>query len=254
MKIRALFFFVSLFLIKTVWADLSISPFYLLFNADSNKRTDIVRFTNNSVEKKTYRIRMVNYKQLEDGRYTEISEALPNNPFASPYVNFAPHETTLEPRQSQTIRVQRKAMPVAPDGEYVSHLMIQEMPNDVRPSKTDNDNKLRIDIKALYGITIPVIIDKGDLKAMGKISQARLISGTKPEVAVLVNRQGTKSFWGTLVVTEKGKEIGRVNEFKIFLTTPNRLVKVPLSQKPNGKIKVTLWDARTNEMVMEKIL
>lgn len=254
MKIKVFLFLVGLFLIKAAWADMSVSPFFLEFNADSAKRTDVVRFTNNGIEKMTYRISLINYKQMSDGRYELITEPIAGNPFASPYINFAPHETTLEPRQSQTIRVQRKAMPMAPNGEYVSHLLIQEMPSSARPPEKKDAKGLKIEIKALYGITIPVIIDKGQLSASGKITQTRYVSGTKPEMVVQVERQGTRSFWGTLVVTDNGKEIGRVNEFKIFLTTPYRSVKIPLSQKPSGKVKVSLWNARTNEMVMEKVL
>lgn len=254
MKKLLMVFVMGLFLIKGALADMSITPFYVLFDADNKKRTDIVRFTNTSVNQKRYRIKLINYKQLEDGRYEEITEPVSGNPFASPYLNYAPHEATLDGRQSQTIRIQRKAMPVAPDGEYVSHLLIQEMPDNSKPKDTAKSNELKIDIKALYGITIPIIIDKGDLSSTGSIKQAKMIAGNHPEVAVLVGRSGTESFWGTLVVTQKDKEIGRINGFKIFLTTPQRLVKVPLSEKPNGKIKVTLRDARTDEIIAEKVL
>ena len=238
---------------KTAWADLSVSPFYVVFDADSPKRTASVRFTNNSAEEKRYRIKLINYRQMPDGRYEEITKALKGNPFAAPYINYAPHEATLKPRQSQTIRLQRKPMAAAADGEYVSHLLIQEMPQAFHIDEKTQSNELKFDIKALYGVTIPIIIDKGNLTDKGWLENVKLLPGSD-ELLVTVGRSGTKSFWGNIIVLDKYKEIGRVNELKIFLTTDKRSIRIPLTQKPGANVKVILEDARTNKIISEKTI
>lgn len=253
MKKFWMFLAVCLLMNGTVWADLSISPFYVVFDADSPKRTASVRFTNAGLQTRTYRIKLINYRQEEDGRYTPITEALPNNPFAEPYLNYAPHETTLAPGQSQTVRIQRKPMAAAKDGEYVSHLMIQEMPDSSQLSEPVPQKELKIDIKALYGMTIPLMIEKGALTNNGAIQSVE-INPQKNEARVWVARTGTQSFWGTLIVKDGQKEIGRLNEFKIFLSVPRRLLVVPLTQKPSGSLHIILKNARTDETVAEETI
>lgn len=235
---------------KTAWSNITISPFFIQFDADSKQRADLVRITNSSSKTKTYRIKMVNYRQLEDGKYQEITEPLAGNPFAAPYIGFSPRETTLEPRQSQTIRLQRKPMAAAKDGEYVSHLMVQEMPGSQSKEEVISSNGITIDIRALYGVTIPVIIDKGNLTNHGAITNIKVVKNTsQPYAEVMVKRSGTQSFWGTLVIKEGKEEIGRINNFKIFLSTPQRLVKVPLSKIPSPKDRVILMDGRTDDVI-----
>lgn len=252
-KIFTLFILLFLTLVKSAFANLSISPFYLHFDANSSKRIETVRFTNVGTEKKTYRIQLINYRQLSDGQYQLIQEQSSKSLFASPYLNYSPHETVLEPQQSQTIRIQRKPMAAAADGEYVSHLLIQEMPNPtVKKASSDKTSGIRIDIKALYGVTIPIIIEKGKLIDQAVLADIKQIN--KNTISATIQRKGNRSFWGTLIILDGKKEIGRVNEFKIFLTTPQRVVQVPLTQQPSGKIKIILKDARTNAVIMEKTI
>lgn len=245
----------GLLIAETAWGNLTISPFYVQFDANSKNRSDVVRMTNSSAEKKTYRIKLVNFRQMPDGTYQEITEPIPGNPFASPYIAFSPRETTLEPRQSQTIRIQRKAMAAAKDGEYVSHLLMQEMPpkDFGKKTKSQETGGIKIELKALHGVTIPVIIDKGDLYDQGIIAQASLVRNAKnPYVEATIKRSGTRSFWGTLLVKDGNEEIGRINNFKIFLTAPQRTLKVPLSRNPSQRVQLILMDARTNAVISRK--
>lgn len=243
---------VLLFQISSAAANFSLTPFYVFFDADSKDRSDVVRMTNTSPEAKTYRIELINYKQNSDGSYQKIDQPLTGNPFASPYIGFSPRETTLQPRQSQTVRILRKAMAAAPDGEYVSHLWIHEMPGHKRQAPAAEGNKLSVELKALYGVTIPVIIDKGELHSSGKIVSAKIVNSENPYAEVVVARSGNRSFWGNIEIKE-GKEIlGKVDNFKIFMTTAERRLKIPLSRLPKSPLQLILTDARTNERISVK--
>ena len=85
------------------------------------------------------------------------------------------------------------------------------------------------------------------------MENVKLLSGSD-ELLVTVGRSGTKSFWGNIIVLDKYKEIGRVNELKIFLTTDKRSIRIPLTQKPGANVKVILEDARTNKIISEKTI
>lgn len=236
-------------------ANLAISSFYVLFDANSPKRMETVRVTNNSNTQKVYRIKLVNYKQNADGSYDEISQPLSGNPFAESYIAYSPHETTLEPGQTQTIRLVRKPMAAASDGEYVSHLLVRELPEKTVYTKQDTTGDLRINIKALYGVSIPLIIDKGNLHSSATISTTSIHEKDgKPYASVTIKRKGNRSFWGNLIIKKGKKEIGRVNGFKIFMTTPERRIQIPLSEKIISGGQVILEDARTNEPIASKTL
>lgn len=236
-------------------ANLAISSFYVWFDANSAKRTETLRVTNTSNIQKVYRIKLVNFKQNADGSYDDISHPLSGNPFAEPYVGYSPHETTLAPGQTQTIRLVRKPMAAAADGEYVSHLLVRELPEKTVHAKQDNNGDLRINIKALYGVTIPVIIDKGNLHSSASIGKVSVIEKDgKPYASVTVKRKGDRSFWGNLIIKKGQKEVGRVNGFKIFMTTPERHMQIPLSEKIVSGGKVILEDARTDETIASRTL
>lgn len=256
MKKRLLIFLAMLCLFPELSrANLAISNFYVLFDANSPKRAETVRVTNNSNVQKVYRIKLINFKQNANGSYDEIFQPLPGNPFAVPYISYSPHETTLAPGQTQTIRLLRKPMAAADDGEYVSHLLIRELPEKNTAQQQDNSGTLRIDIKALYGVTIPVIIDKGKLYSSATINTVSVKEKAgKPYLAVNIKRKGNQSFWGNLIVKRGKKEIGRVNGFKIFMTTPERHIEIPLSEKIVSGGQVILEDARTHETILSKNL
>lgn len=232
-----------------VRANLAVSSFYVWFDANSPKRAEVVRVTNNSNTQKSYRIKLVNFKQNADGSYSDIEKPLAGNPFAEPYISFSPHETTLAPGQTQTVRLVRKPMAAAADGEYVSHLLIRELPEKTAVKQEAGSGELKIDIKALYGVSIPVIIDKGNLHGSAVISS---VSAGNNFVSVTVKRSGNRSFWGNLIVRNGTKEIGRVNGLKIFMTTSERHIKIPLSENIVSGGQVVLEDARTNETISSK--
>lgn len=235
--------------------NLSVSPFYLEFDALSQKRADIVRLTNSSNEEKTYRIKLVHFIQNKDGSYAEVDAPHPDSLFAAPHLDFAPRETTLAAGQSQTIRIQRRPMPTAPDGEYVAHLLIQEQSGAFPKQAGAPEKGLTIDIRAVYGITIPIIITKGNLSQTATIKSVKLTRlQDQPIAEVSIARKGTRSFFGTIIVSQGKKEIGRVNNFRIFLSSPERTLKVPLTQEPSGKIGIILQDERKHEILSEKYL
>lgn len=234
-----------------VFANISVSPFVLKFDANSKNKSDQVRFTNTTNETKTYNIKMVNFRQESDGAYTTITQPIENNPFADYYLEYSPHQVTLESMKSQVVRVQRRGMAGAIQGEYVSHLLIQEVPDQERKSSDKNAKGIKIDLKVVYGISIPVIIESGNLSAIARIKSARIIKNERI-AEVTVERFGNRSFFGSVIVKDNGGEIGKISAFRIFMTTKLRVLKVPLQNNPSSRVSVTLVDGRADEIIETK--
>lgn len=231
----------AIFLPFAGFSNIAISPFYLEFDADGRNRAGQVRFTNTTNQPRTYNISFVNFRQMSDGSYQTITEAIPGNPFADPYLEFSPRQVTLNPRESQVVRVRRRGMATAPDGEYVSHLLVQEAaPPRTERSNTDTGG-ISINLVALHGVSIPVIIHKGNLYANGVIQSAYVRDGY---VRVTVRRSGNRSLYGTLTINDGRHEIGRIRNFRIFMTTNYRTINVPIQRQPTGRVTVTLNDNR----------
>ena len=235
-------------------ANISLSPYYLELS-DITGRTGQVRFTNTSSSTKTYDIGLVNFKQEPDGTYTPINEPQAGNPFADSYLEWAPHQATLGPGQSQVVRVRRRGMAVAPDGEYVSHMLIRELPDsvDMYGTYADDARGLTINLRPLYGVSIPVMIVRGRLWADARLGNVKAyIRDGQPMASVTVSRTGTRSFFGTLVGKDGRRELGRLANFRIFMTTPQRVLEIPLTAMPGRDATVTLIDESTDETMETK--
>lgn len=251
---RKLFFALFILVPSIVQANISVSPFYLEFDANSANRSGQVRFTNNSNTERTYNIKMVNYKQNQDGSYSPVDKDS-GEKFADYYLEWSPHQVTLKPTESQVIRVQRRGMATADSGEYVSHLMIQEQPSKVYGNYEEKTDNLVINLEALYGVSIPVMIENGDLTASAEIEDTEVIEKSgKPVAVVTVKRKGNRSFYGSLIAKAGKKELGKVNKFRIFTTTPVRRLEIPLESQPKDSIEIVLLDEKTDEVLDSKSL
>lgn len=235
-------------------ANISLSPYFLEMG-DSTGRTGQVRFTNTSQSEKTYDITLVNFAQKSDGAYTTITTPVPGNPFADAYLEWSPHQATLQPGQSQVVRVRRRGMAAVPNGEYVSHLLIREQPaaSEMYGKYADKNNALVVNLQPLYGVSIPVMIEHGRLWSSGRIDNVRIVNRNGHPVALVsVSRDGNRSFFGTVTVSDGRRELGRIANFRIFMTTPVRVLEVPLTRTPSRDAVITLIDENANETVDTK--
>lgn len=250
------FLLLSFLVPSMAFANISVAPFYLEFDADSSKRMGQVRFTNNATVEKTYNIKLTNFQQDHTGKYSPVDKDTDNILLADEFLEWSPHHVTLKPNESQVVRVQRRGMATVPDGEYVSHLLIQEQPSKIYGEyEAENDGSLIINLEALYEVSIPVMIINGDLQSSAKIKNVKIDKNSKyPKASVVVERDGNRSFYGTLIVKQGKEEIGRVNKFRIFTTTETRDIDIPLNKVPDSETSIILMDEKTNEVLETKLI
>lgn len=236
-------------------ANISVFPYSIDFDAASNKRVQTVRVINTSDETQTYRVSFVNFKQDENGGLTEIEDK--NGLFANKYLNWSPRQFTLKPNEVQTINIARKTMAQAPDGEFVSHLRIGEVSLGKPKIKNQNQESdtLSTQLKALFAITLPVTICKGTgLISKTSLKDYKLLANKNLQLTL--KREGNRTSKVNIsVLNDKGKEIGKLNNVKIYLSTDKLNITLPLNKElltPNALIK--LEDARTKENILQQAI
>jgi P pilus assembly chaperone PapD len=125
---------------------------------------------------------------------------------AQEMIAYAPRRVTLEPNQPQSIRVGVRPPPALANGEYRVHLLFRAIP-DARPATAAQTagNGIAIDLRPIYGVTIPVIVRVGQLTAQAGISDARLVAREgRQAVSLTLSRTGDRSLYGDLLVLKPG--------------------------------------------------
>lgn len=230
------------------YANISVFPYSVDFQAESNKRVQNVRVINTSSETQTYRVSFVNFKQDENGDLTEVKDK--DGMYANKFLSWSPRQFTLKPNEVQTVNIARKSMAQAPDGEFVSHIKISEVAMGSPKVKNENagSDTISMQLKALFAITLPVTITKGkNLKNVTKVEKYKVLPDNV--LSVTLSRSGNMSSRiNVAVINDKGEEIGRVNNVKIYLPTDRLNLRLTLNKNllsHNAQLK--LEDAWTKK-------
>ncbi len=238
---------------ESALANISIFPYSVDFEDKSRKRVQSIRVINSSNKTQTYRVSVINFNQDEMGRLTEVDT---NDVSAKSYVTFSPRQFTLKPNDVQTINVARKSLSNAKDGEYVSHLKISEVDIGAPKSTTNqnaNSNTLSMELRALFAVTIPITIEKGDA-GTNKTSLVNFKNVDGKKVNFTFKREGTKSSrFNAVILDERGEELGRVNGIKIYMTTNTLNIDIPLNKNlRNMNALLKLEDAKSKEEIFRQ--
>lgn len=201
-------------------ANLSISPPRIVFE-QSQRSVDVV-LANTSNETKTYEVSLVNKAMDQSGQLSPAFSPATNEFFADTVLRYAPHTVTIKPGGVQKVRLISGLREDNPDGEYRSHLLFE----DVTALKAGEPEGI------VLGISIPVILRKGNLSASVTLSDPKLIR-TKEEtfVELDLNRTGNRSIVGKLEIFQGGGSIGSLNNVAVYLSTPKRKARIKIEPK-----------------------
>ena len=215
-------------------------------------RSASVSLVNSSEKTITYRMFWREVRMQEDGSFLDVTEEEPGDNWLSPYVRFSPRQIILKPGDRQKIRLALRVPNDLPDGEYRSHLILQEAdveePNDVEPPREDlvKEGLIGAVAKAQLGMSMPVIFRKGDLTSNIAISDVKLRFNedkSRVYVSTALGKQGEKSVYGSLYyywVPQEGAEpveIARVLGIAIYSQNDKRQVTFDTEFK--GEIDLT---------------
>lgn len=235
-------------------AQLMVSPTRIVF--DGTERTKQVNLINNGADTGRFRISFVQRKMLESGQIEAIEEDVPGM-YSDDMVRFSPRQVTLQPGQSQTVRLMLRKKGGLEDGEYRSHLMFQSLPDpatsDIEDLTSAGAKGVTVQLIPIVGITIPVIVKQGQLSSSVSLSdfeikQSNTVKG-ESSLSMKINRTGNESVYGDIRIyfTSKGGtplQIGQVNGVAVYTPLDKRSIEIKLDPPKgyslaNGELHVT---------------
>ena len=160
----ASFFLLTFFLFSTAGfaqGDLMIMPKRLVF--DGSQRSQEINLANTGSDSATYAISIVQYKMTESGNFEEVTEPEEGQRFATDFLRYYPRQVVLGPNEAQTVRIQLTRTGNLEQGEYRSHIYFRAVEKQTALGEEDQNEAegISINIKTVFGISIPVIIREG---------------------------------------------------------------------------------------------
>lgn len=257
-----LFFFIFSTEISTAQGDLMIMPKRLVF--DGSQRSQEINLANTGSDTAVYAISFVNYKMTETGNFEQVEEPEEGQRFAEGFLRYFPRRVTLAPNEAQTVRVQLTRTGNLEQGEYRSHMYFRavEEQTALGEEEVQEGEGISINIKTVFGISIPIIIRQGESTTQLNLEDIELLrEGENPKLSLVLNRSGNMSVYGNIKVdhiSPKGEktEIGIVKGVSVY--TPNNkrnfsfelrnAGEVDLSQ---GKLEVSYFEEQGQTLAKE---
>jgi hypothetical protein len=221
--------------------DLLVAPTRLIL--DDRTRTAEVTLINVGAARATYRVSFLHQRMTEVGemKILEPGQEQPEEMFADKLVRFTPRQVLLEPRVAQTLRVQLRLPEGLAEGEYRSHLLFRAVPEAAAPADlgaADAGKGVSIQLRPIYGVSIPLIVRHGKTSATVTIADVALhaaeAADQRPALTLRLNRTGNASSYGNVVVNllrpgSKAVTVGTMSGVAVYTQNASRLVRMPLT-------------------------
>jgi fimbrial chaperone protein len=238
------------------FADLMINPTRVVF--EGNQRSAQIDVINDGTTPATYRVRVVNRQMTESGEFKEITSPGAGDQFADSMLVYSPRQIVLKPGTQQLVRIALRKPADLAEGEYRSHLMFEKvadpgLSNTLESQIKPGPNEVGVNIAALVGVSIPVIVRQGKTDATTTISGIAVAQPRTPgqpgAIEFEVNRSGNRSVYGDLTATFKtpaGPEqlVAQAGGVAVYVPNTHRRVRLNLqmpdgTQLAGGTLKVT---------------
>lgn len=261
-----LLFFAVILVVSNVSAqgDLMVIPKRIVF--DGSQRSQEINLANTGQDTAVYAISFINYKMTENGNFEQVEVPEEGQKFATEFLRYFPRRVTLAPNEAQTIRVQLSRSGNLEQGEYRSHMYFRAVENQTALGEEDENSSegIAIQIKTIFGISIPIIIQNGERISNVVLSKIELdLEESSPRLSLTINRTGNMSVYGDLLVehiSSNGgkKEIGFIkgisvytpNSFRNFIMQLNNTEGIDLNE---GTLKITYSSGKGVELALYEL-
>jgi P pilus assembly chaperone PapD len=242
----------GLVLLVPVSAMAELMLFPTRVTLEANQRAAQVELINQGQTPASYRISLVNRRMSDTGEIVSIETPQPGEQFANEMLRFSPRQVTLQPGQSQTVRISVRKPAGLAAGEYRSHLQFERLPDaegqaNLEQAMKPDSGQMSVQITALLGASIPVIVRHGDNAASVTLDKLALehpapaagrTEAPPPLLTFQLNRSGNRSVYGNLTAsyTPAGGqplEVGKVVGVAVYVPNTLRIAKLPL-RLPEG--------------------
>jgi len=220
--------------------NLDITPKRIVF--EGQKRIMEVKLVNVGSDSANYAISFKQFRMTEEGAFQEITTPDLGQNFSDKNIRYFPRSVLLAPNESQVIKLQLLKSELLEPGEYRSHLYFRSLtpPKALGEEDIKKDSSLvSIKLSPIFGITIPVIIRKGESTTTLTITDVKFEKADNgiSKLNLKINRTGNMSAYGdlsVLYIDTKGKEykIGLSQGIAIYSPNSFRNIKIELDNKP----------------------
>lgn len=242
--------------------DLMVMPKRIVF--DGSQRSHEINLANTGTDTATYAISFIQYIMTEDGNFQEVIEPEEGQRFATDFLRYYPRRVSLAPNEAQTVRVQLTRTSDLESGEYRSHVYFRaiEEQSALGMEVEEETDGISIQIKTVFGISIPVIIRHGKSTTSLSIESLQLDTTAEvPQLSMSLQREGNMSVYGDLEVVHKAEngtatQVGLVKGISVYTPNSIRNFSLPLYNSEGvdleaGKLKVT-YTSESGEVLAVK--
>ncbi|WP_281301003.1 MULTISPECIES: hypothetical protein [unclassified Iodidimonas] len=209
--------FFSFLLLATPGHAQGVSAFPQRVELSPENRIATVTLFNRGTERSTYRISFINYRQGHDGKMEAIDTPPEGEGFADGMIRFSPRQVILPPGEPQTVRLMLRTPPDLAEGEYRSHLMLQSIPPSEPIDPDPDPEELSVSLNIVYGFSIPIFVQVGELSIAGRIEPAGFDAQGQPIIRIY--NEGSRHLRADLVVLSRTSEVTRINGLAVYLST-----------------------------------
>jgi P pilus assembly chaperone PapD len=237
LTLSLIFLFIS-FDVKSQ-GNLLITPKRVVF--EGSKRSMDLNLANTGQDTAIYAISLIQIRMKNDGGFETITEPDPDQRFAADFIRYFPRSVTLGPNESQVVKVQLTKTNELTDGEYRSHFYFRAVPRQKALGQEAKPDSTSISVKLtpIFGITIPVIIRRGESKLKVTLSDLAFQSenDTIPKMRMVLNRSGNISVYGDIVVEHISPQgtvtrVGVANGLAVYTPNTERQFQINLNNIP----------------------
>lgn len=239
-------------------AQLMIYPQRVVF--EGNTRSMTVKLINGGSEEETYRITVENRDMLEGGNIVVSEEKGIQNNYADALLVYSPRQVTLQPNESQTVRISVRKPAGLSEGEYRSHLQFLGLPKETQSSDIENvaspeGNTVSVNVETMLGISIPAIVRHGATSASVELNDLQFTmgdNGETPQLSFVAARIGNQSVHGDFEVLfhpDKGKSVtvGTLKGGAVYYPTASRNMRLSLSMPEGLELSGGRFELRYSE-------
>ena len=223
--------------------NITVTPTRIVL--EGRARSGTIALANTGAKKATYRLTVINMRMNETGWFEQIEEgqARPGEQFAEGLIRYAPRQVTLEPGETQIIRIAARKPAGLAAGEYRSHLVIRAVPEAGagRSIEQKSGEGVEISLAVIPGVALPIILRHGDVSAKASLSDITydpppMTSGRAgASLTFRLNRAGGSSIYGDLGATyfapesDEGVLVSEVNQLAVYTPNDHRIVTMSLT-------------------------
>ena len=231
-------------------STLMVNPIRVVF--EDRQRSATVSLANTDPEPVTYRISLVTMRRDAEGTLREVTEESDTEKLTKSLIRFSPRKATIEPHSRQIVKLMVRKPSGLPAGEYQTRLKFLPVHDENRAKKSDDSQGPRVKVDLIVAVTIPVIVQHGDLNVQVEPKSFALmpLSQAPSGLAARINlsRSGDCSAFGDVVVKYlegggKARMVGKAQSMGFYFPETSRDLILPLEgisddQQKGGRYRV----------------